>query len=177
MEDTMTKINTIYARFEALEEQLAHCYFVLQERFIANPPLSKFWAEAAMEEFQHASILRYCRERGLMVADFEMDPDIAQYLDELRDTLRGIFTDPEVTVDEAFYASLLMESSELDEIYAKLTRPLARDHMLLYQAIQAGLRGHYESFAAGATQFAEDKGLAEAFRALGKAEQYAGGIS
>jgi hypothetical protein len=177
MEDTMTKVDAIYTRFEALEEQLAHCYFVLQERFIANPALAKFWSEAAMEEFQHASILRYCQERGLMVADFNLDPDTVQHLDEVFETAKGILTDPEVTVDEAFYASLLMESAELDEIYAQLTRPLARDQMLLYQAIHASLLGHYESFAAGAAEFAEDKGLAEAFRAFGKAEQYAGGVS
>jgi hypothetical protein len=173
----MTKVDAIYTRLEALEEQLAHCYFVLQERFIANPRLAKFWAEAAMEEFQHASILRYCRERGLTVAEFEMDPDVVQYVDELLETLKGIFTDPAVTIDEAFYASLLMESSELDEIYGKLTRALEKDHPLLYQAIQSALRGHDETFAAGANDFAEDKGLAAAFRALGKAEQYAGGIS
>jgi hypothetical protein len=173
----MTKVDAIYTRLEALEEQLAHCYFVLQERFIANPRLAKFWAEAAMEEFQHASILRYCRERGLVVADFETDPDTMEHLDELLETVKGILTDPEVTIEEAFYASLVMESSELDAIYAKLTRALAKEHLLLYQAIRAGLRGHYENFAAGADEFAADKGLADAFRAFGKAEQYAGGIS
>src|SRR5688572_8402284 len=65
-EDNMTKRQMIYAKFEGFEEQLAHCYFVLHERFIANPPLAKFWANTAMEELQHSSILRFCRERGLM---------------------------------------------------------------------------------------------------------------
>jgi hypothetical protein len=171
----MTKVDAIYTRFEALEEQLAHCYFALQERFMLNPALAKFWGEAAMEEFQHASILHYCRERGLMLADFEVDPDSVEPLDELLETVKDILMDPEVTIDEAFYAALLMESSELDEIYAKLTRPLAIDHMLLYQAIHAGLLGHYESFAAGAAEFAKDKGLAEAFRAFGKAAQHVEG--
>jgi hypothetical protein len=56
-EDRMTKLDYIYSKFEGLEEQVAHCYFLLQERFITNPPLAKFWAEAALEEMQHSSIL------------------------------------------------------------------------------------------------------------------------
>ena len=64
----MTKTETIYAKFEGFEEELAHCYFLLQGRFIANPPLARFWIDAAMDELQHCSILRFCRERGLMSA-------------------------------------------------------------------------------------------------------------
>ena len=65
-EDIMTKRQLLYAKFEAVEEQLAHCYFLLHERFISNPPLAKFWAETAIDELQHQSMLRFCRERGLM---------------------------------------------------------------------------------------------------------------
>ena len=53
----MAKRGVIYAKFEAFGEQLAHCYFLLQERFIAEPVLSRFWAEAALEELQHHSML------------------------------------------------------------------------------------------------------------------------
>jgi len=62
----MAKRNATYARFEALEERLAHCYFLLHERFTANPPLARFWMDAALDELQHSSILKYCRDRGLM---------------------------------------------------------------------------------------------------------------
>src|SRR5437867_10339575 len=61
-EDITTKREAIYSRFEAFEERLAHCYFLLQERFIAEPVLSRFWAVAALEELQHQSMLRFCRE-------------------------------------------------------------------------------------------------------------------
>src|SRR5437762_7994546 len=118
-EDTMTKRETIYAKFETLEEQLAHCYFLLHERFIANPPLARFWAEAAMEELQHFSILRFCRERGLM-RELDLDPEVAGNIEDLLETVKGIVSESDVSVDEAFYAALLMESSELDEVYEKL---------------------------------------------------------
>src|SRR5947209_3053407 len=65
-DDMMAKREMIYAKFEALEEQLAHCYFQLHTHFIVNPPLAKVWAETAMEELQHSSMLRFCRERGFM---------------------------------------------------------------------------------------------------------------
>ena len=164
----MTKVDAMYSKFEAFEEQLAHCYFRLHEHFIANPPLAKFWAEAAMDELQHSAILRFCRERGLTVTDFDIGRLTMERIDDLLDTAKDIVNDPEVTVDESFYASLLMESSELDEIYEELTRGLAKDHLLLYQAIHAGLRAHFDSFADAALEFSGDKGLAEAFRAFGK---------
>src|SRR2546429_3637449 len=76
LEDTMTKTKGIYARFEAFEEQLAHCYFLLHERFIADSSLAKFWAQSAMEELEHFSILRFCREKGLM-SEIELDVEAA----------------------------------------------------------------------------------------------------
>jgi len=171
----MTKLDYIYSKFEALEEQVAHCYFLLQERFIANPPLAKFWAEAALEEMQHSSILRYCREHRLLEADEAVDVTMAAHIDDLVDTVKSIVSDPWVTEDEAFYASLLIESSEMDDAYEKLTRPLAKEHPLFYQAIRANLRMHHGKFADGAAEFAKDKTYAEAFRSLGRATKSAVG--
>jgi len=161
----MTKREMIYAKFEGFEEQLAHCYFLLHERFIANPPLARFWAEASMDELQHYSILRFCRDRGLM-ADLDLDAHTAEHVEQLLETVKGIAGDPEVTIDEAFYASLLMETSEMDEVYEKLTGMLAKDHPLLYEAIHASVRSHHASFADAVEEFSGDRGFAEAFRNL-----------
>lgn len=166
----MTKLDAVYSKFEALEEQVAHCYFLLHERFITNPPLAKFWAEAALDELQHASILRYCREHRLFEDDL-IDVSTADRVDELLETVKGIVNDPAVTADDAFFASLLIESSELDKAYENLTRLLAKDHLLLYEAIHASLRMHHEKFADGAAEFTKDKAYVEAFRAFGRAEK------
>jgi len=163
----MARNQTIYSKFEAIEEQLAHCYFVLPGRFIADPPLSRFWAEAAMDEMQHSSILRICRERGL-VADVDVSQETIAHIEELLETVKNIVNDPEVTVDEAFYASLLMESSELDATYERLTGSLARDHRLLFEAIQANQRAIHGSVADAAEEFRRDRSLAEAFIKHGK---------
>jgi hypothetical protein len=163
----MTKRDAIYGRFEAFEEQLAHCYFLLQERFIADPALSRFWADSALEELQHNSILRFCRERGFM-ADVEVDGKTADKVEELLDTVKTIVSDPDVSIDEAFYASLLMESSALEEAYAKLTRALEKDHLLLYAAIHASLRSHHDRFTEAAEAFCSNRGIVEGFRNLGR---------
>src|SRR5580692_3548314 len=109
----MTRTQAIYARFEAFEEQLAHCYFLLHERFIANPPVAKFWADSAMEELEHFSMLRFCREKGLL-SEIQLDVEAVCHIEQLLETTKGIVNQPEVSIDEAFYAALLMESSELD---------------------------------------------------------------
>jgi len=166
----MTRTQALYARFEVFEEQLAHCYFLLHERFIANPPVAKFWADSAMEEMEHFSMLRFCREKGLM-AEVEVDPDAADHIEQLLEMTKSIVREPDVSIDDAFYASLLMESCEIDEIYGKLIRTLVKDHRLLYDAVVASLRTHHDRFADGAEAYCGNKTFAEAFRMLGQTER------
>jgi hypothetical protein len=166
-EDGMAKLDAIYAQFEALEEELARCYFVLQEKFITNPRLARFWAEAALDELQHASILRYCREQRL----FELEPvdlGAAERVDDLLDTVKSIVSNRELTVDDAFYAALLIESSELDDAFRKLTRPLRKKHTLLHEAIRDNFQSHHDKFAGAAAEFADDRAYVEAFRAFAR---------
>ncbi len=163
----MTNREATYAKYETFEEQLSHCYFVLHERFIANPPLAKFWVEAAMDELQHFSILRFCREHNLM-SDVEAAAEETAKVEDLLETVKGIVSDPEITVEEAFYASLLIESSELEAIYDKLIAGLQANRPLLYQAVHASLRSHHRAFTEGAEQFCSDRGFADAFRNMGR---------
>ena len=160
----------LYARFEALEEQVAHCYFLFHERFLSNPPLAKFWLDAALDEMQHASILRFCREHKLF-GQVDNAADIAGKIDALMDTLRDAASKTTIGVDEAFAAALIVESSELDETYQKLTRPLVQAHLMLYQAIQSNLRLHHYSFAEAAQLFCQDKSYSDAFTGLAKSDR------
>jgi hypothetical protein len=168
----MTRTQAIYARFEVFEEQLAHCYFLLHERFIANPPVAKFWADSAMEELEHFSMLRFCREKGLL-SEIQLDVEAVCHIEQLLEATKGIVNQPEVSIDEAFYAALLVESSELDEVYEKLIRTLAKDHRLLHEAVRASLRSHLDRFADGAEMYCSDATFAEAFRILGRSGRQA----
>jgi hypothetical protein len=160
----------LYAKFEALEEQVAHCYFLFHERFLSNAPLAKFWLDAALDEMQHASILRFCREHKLF-GQVDNAADTAGKIDALMDTLRDAASKTNIGVDEAFAAALIVESSELDETYQKLTRPLVQAHLMLYQAIQSNLRLHHYSFAEAAQRFCQDKSYSAAFTGLAKSDR------
>jgi hypothetical protein len=165
-EATMTRSEMTYTKFEAFEEQLAHFYFLLHRRFNTNARLAKFWLAAAKEELQHHAMLRFCRERGCM-ADVDINANTMSDIEQLLDTVKGIVTDPDVSVHEAFYAALLMEASELEDVYERLTAGLEGDHPLLFEAVQANLRSHYSAFAEAAAAFSGDPSLARAFRSLG----------
>lgn len=163
----MTKTEAVYLKYEGMEEQLAHCYFLLHERFNKDPELARFWADVAMDEVQHFSMLQWCRERGVM-SDAAPQEKTTRHIEELLETVKGIATDPEVSIEEAFYASLLMESSELDEVYESLMLRLRVEHPFMYQAIHASFRAHHLTFSEGAEKFCKDPGFAEAFRNLGR---------
>src|SRR5262245_60477572 len=150
IEVTMTS-QDLYAKFEALEEEVAHCYFVFHEQFLSNSPLAKFWVEAALDEMQHASILRFCREHQLL-GPLEDGKAVAKKIDELLDILRVTVSKAKISVDDAFAAALVAESSELDEAYKKLTRPLVQAHLMLYDAIQSNLRPLNYNFDTGTDQ-------------------------
>jgi hypothetical protein len=89
-----------------------------------------------------------------------------QQIEELLETVKSVAVAPDVSADEALYASLLVESSELDEIYQKLTSTLEKDHQSLFEAMKDNLRSHHDSFADAAAAFAKKPGLAGAFRRL-----------
>ena len=98
------------------------------------------------------------------MADLELGSTSTRNIEDLLETVKSIVADPSVTVEEAFYASLLIESSELEEIYERLVNGLERDHPLLYQAVHASLQSHHRGFREGAEQFCKDRGFVEAFR-------------
>jgi hypothetical protein len=168
-EVTMTSTD-LYEKFEALEEAVAHCYFVFHERFLSNSRLAKFWVDAALDEMQHASILRFCREHELF-GRIDDATAVARKIDDLLDILKDAASKPNISVDDAFAAALIVESSELDEAYEKLTRPLVQAHMILYEAIQSNLRLHHYNFAEAAEEFCRDKGYAEAFTSLARTDR------
>ena len=98
------------------------------------------------------------------MANVEPGTTTTNNIEDLLETVKAIVSDPEVTVEEAFYASLLMESSEMEEVYERLVKALEKDHPLLYQAIHASLQSHLREFREGAERFCKDRGFVEAFR-------------
>jgi hypothetical protein len=163
----MSKELVIYARMESREYELAHIYFAFHERFKNNPEVAKFWSEAALDEMQHGGILRFCREHGNLTAE-SIEDSTCEHIESLLQTVATVSRRDDLTMKEAFYASLLIEASEIDEVYSKLTRGLMPRHAILYEAIQANLRSHHEAFAEAADRFLGDPAFVEAFRNLSR---------
>jgi hypothetical protein len=161
----MRQNETTYSRFEAIEAQIAHCYFLFHERFIRNPRFSQFWLEMALQEVQHSAMLRFCREHACM-AEAPLNGNGSRNVEELLDVVKGVATDPDVSMDEALYASLLIESSELEDVYEKLTTAIKDHNELLYKAIQKDLQVHQNTFAEAAAEFASRPALVRAFKLL-----------
>src|SRR5215510_15595247 len=109
----------LYSRIEGYENRLGHAYIGFHERFKDRPELARFWSDAALEELQHGAILRFCRDRGNFTND-AIDEGVCDHLETLIATVASVAKKPDLSVDEAFYASLLVEASELDDAYARL---------------------------------------------------------
>ena len=161
----MRQSETTYSRFEAIEAQIAHCYFLFHERFIHNPRFSQFWLEMALQELRHSAMLHFCREHAYL-AETDINVNAARKAEQLLDVIKGVATDPDVSIDEALYASLLVESSELEDVYEKLTAALKDHNELLYSAIHKGLQAHQDTFAEAAAEFASRPALVRAFKLL-----------
>ena len=161
----MRQSETTYSRFEAIEAQIAHCYFLFHERFIRNPRFSQFWLEMALQELQHSAMLHFCREHAC-VAETDINVNAARKAEQLLDVIKGVATDPDVSMDEALYASLLVESSELEDVYEKLTTALKDHNELLYKTLHKDLLAHQDRFADAAAEFASRPALVRAFKLL-----------
>jgi hypothetical protein len=161
----MRQSETTYSRFEAIEAQIAHCYFLFHERFIRDPRFSQFWLEMALQELQHSAMLHFCREHACM-AEADINVNASRNVEELLDVIKGVAIDPDVSMDEALYASLLIESSELEDVYEKLTTALKDHNELLYEAMHKDLQVHQNTFAEAAAEFASRPALARALKLL-----------
>lgn len=157
----------IYETFEGFEMQAADLYVVISRRFAEHARLSWFWAEMALEELEHSSMLRLCREYGLVDDDGVNDA----LLGSIRDVLKraaAAGARPGLTVTEAFRLALEIESCELERAYEKLTRPLYRPYPFLQEALHQGMRDHQRRFAKAIIEFSDDPTLAEHFETLAR---------
>jgi hypothetical protein len=100
------------------------------------------------------------------MAEEDINADASKNIEELLEVVKSVATDPDVSMDEALYASLLIESSELESVYETLTTALENHNELLYRIMQKDLQAHQDAFAEAASEFASRPALVRAFRLL-----------
>jgi hypothetical protein len=142
----------IYEGFIRFEERSADIYLELSVRFLHDIDLSWFWVEMAMEEKQHAGLLQYCRETGVCAAQLPKREQILN-LKALFDDLELRAASPELDVDAAFEIAIILESSEINDIYKNLTDPIEGPWYILRKKIDLSVTNHFERLAEAARRF------------------------
>lgn len=142
----------IYDGFIQFEERSAALYLELSVRFFDNPDLSWFWVEMAMEEKQHAGMLQHCREAGVFSSELPGKGEI-QRLNSLFRQLETRLAQPKLTLDDGFDMAIELESSEINDIYSRLTAPITGPAYVMRKKMELSLAGHFERLQDAASQF------------------------
>ena len=148
----------VYDGFISLEDRSAALYLELSVRFFDNPELSWFWVEMAMEEKQHAGMLQHCREAGVFTAELP-DKDEIQLLNALFRRLEARLAEPQLALDDAFEMAIELETSEINDVYSRLTAPIQGPAHLMRKKMELSLSGHFERLSEAASKFHASPGI------------------
>ena len=146
------KAPKIYDGFIRFEERSAALYLELSVRFFNDPELSWFWVEMAMEEKQHAGMLHHCREAGVFASELP-GKDQIQRLNTLFRQLEAHLARPELTLDDAFEMASELESSEINDVYSRLTAPIQGPARVMRKKMELSVAGHFERLHDAACKF------------------------
>ncbi len=139
----------VYEGFIGFEERSAELYLELSVRFADDPALQWFWVDMAMEEKQHGGMLQHCREAGVF-ADHLPGPTEVERLDRLFRQMEQRISAPSLTLDDAFDCAIRLESSEINDIYSRLTAPISGPAHMMRKKMELSVASHFERlFEAG----------------------------
>jgi rubrerythrin len=131
----------IYRRFIEFEEQAAGIYMQMASRFShENPELASLWLDMGMEEKQHAGLLQFCLAEKLLATELPDEAEIAT-AEQLFARLSKEATSPGLSTESAFKIAAVMETSEINTIYDRLTTPVHPSMYLLRRKI-ATMQNH-----------------------------------
>jgi hypothetical protein len=142
----------VYDGFIGLEDRSAALYLELSVRFFDNPELSWFWVEMAMEEKQHAGMLQHCREAGVFAALLP-DKDQIQRLNGLFRRLEMRLAEPKLALDDAFEVAMELETSEINDVYSRLTAPVQGPAHIMRKKMELSVAGHFARLSDAAAKF------------------------
>jgi hypothetical protein len=146
------QVTNIYDGFIGFEERSAAFYMELSVKFFTNPALSWFWVEMAMEEKQHAGMLHHCREAGVFAAELP-DKDQIHRLASLFRKLEARLAQPQLDVDDAFEMAIELESSEINDVYSRLTAPIQGPAHVMRKKMELSVENHFEKLLEAAVKF------------------------
>jgi hypothetical protein len=146
------KSHYLYKGFIQFEERSAELYLDLSARFFDKPELKWFWIEMAMEEKQHAGMLQHCCEAEVFASDLPGKTEV-QNLNRLFVDLERRAKAETLSVDDAFGIAIDLESSEINDIFNKLTAPIDGPVHKLKKKMELSVGGHFEKLQVAAVEF------------------------
>jgi hypothetical protein len=150
--DKAMNATKVYDGFIGLEDRSAALYLELLSASSTNPELSWFWVEMAMEEKQHAGMLQHCREAGVFAAELP-DKDQIQRLNGLFRRLENRLAEPKLASDDAFEMAIELETSEINDVYSRLTAPIQGPAHVMRKKMELSVAGHFERLSEAASKF------------------------
>ena len=142
----------IYEGFIGFEERSAKLYLDLSVVFYDNPEFRWFWVDMAMEEKQHAGMLHHCREAGVYASELPGKDEI-QRLNSLFHELEARLAAPDLAVDDAFDMAIQLESSEINDIYSRLTAPIEGPAYVMRKKMELSVASHFERLRTASITF------------------------
>ena len=142
----------VYDGFIGFEDRSAALYLELSVRFFDNPELSWFWVEMAMEEKQHAGMLQHCRDAGVFASELP-NKDQIQRLNTLFRRLEARLAEPQLTLDDAFEIAIELETSEINDVYSRLTAPIQGPAHVMRKKVELSIAGHFDRLSEAASKF------------------------
>lgn len=146
------KAEQIYEGFIGFEERSAGLYLDLSVRFADDPALRWFFVDMAMEEKQHAGMLQHCREAGVFAEELPGNEEV-QRLDGLFKKMEQRIGAAGLTLDDAFDCAIKLESSEINDIYSKLTAPIEGPAHMMRKKMELSVAAHFGRLYEAARNF------------------------
>jgi hypothetical protein len=134
----------VYRTFIGFEEQAARIYLQMASSFYPwDRELSALWLDMGMQEKQHAGLLQFCLLEGLLVMSEPTEERTKQITDLFSNLSRRV-ADPGLGINDAFQIATELETSEINDIYHRLTVPLHSSNYLLRRKIAASIPDHVD---------------------------------
>jgi len=148
----MKDVTKICAQLKEFEERAASLYMGFARRFTDNKNLSWFWLEMSMEEKQHAQFMEFCGCQQLVTEGLPEESTV-QALAKALTGLEERAGREKLSVDDAFLIAAELEGSEINDVYARVIKPIEGTWYIMRKKVETLISGHMQTLIKAAHQF------------------------
>jgi hypothetical protein len=140
-------LGSAYKLSALFEFRVARIYGAMAKRFKSNPEVGRFFQDLEEEEMEHGRIMLACLYQvavhpGVDFVPNVLDPEIRASLNALRETERRV---PQMSLEVAFRVTHELEASEVNIIFGRLLKQVAKEQTELFADQIKGAQSHPES--------------------------------